>query len=265
MLFSEQLKQIRCQNPLVLNITNTVAMAFNANALLAIGASPVMSAAPEEIETLVEHASAVVLNIGTLTQAQLALMHQALSRAQQLRKPVVLDPVGAHATAYRCQAALSLLQTTGITVLRGNAAETAALAHKPGQGKGVDSQTATHDVAADAQSLAQTYGCVVAMSGATDFVINPHQITHYTSGDPILTRITGMGCTASALLGAFLAVNPDAMTSAQALYTLLGWIISHLSSSIKGPASLQVQLLDQLFHLDPLVLDQPVPWVVQAA
>jgi hydroxyethylthiazole kinase len=133
------LAAVREKKPLIHNITNYVVMNYTANALLACGASPVMAHAAEEVEEMVSLAGALVINIGTLSGPWIESMMKAATRANQLKVPVILDPVGAGATALRTQTSRRFVEETYITVIRGNASEVLSLAEKGRGTKGVDS------------------------------------------------------------------------------------------------------------------------------
>src|SRR5438093_6746413 len=131
------LGRIRQQRPLVHHITNMVVMNDTANITLAIGASPVMAHAIEEVEEMVKLARVLLLNIGTLTPEQIEAMLRAGKRANELGIPIVLDPVGAGATTLRTQSALRLLGELNITVVRGNASEVGTRVGVAGEARGV--------------------------------------------------------------------------------------------------------------------------------
>ena len=240
---------VRRQSPLVQNITNFVVMNNTANALLAAGASPIMAHAPRELTDMARICQSLVVNIGTLDDRWLASMLQAASLAQQAGKPWVLDPVGAGATTYRDDATRQLLDLRP-TVIRGNGSEIMALAKANNQAtKGVDS-TATSDEARDAATfLQQQYGSVVCISGATDIVVGAGQQVSIHNGDPLMTKVTGLGCSASALVGAFMAVVDDPVEAVSAAMALLGICGELAASTSAGPGSLQVNLLDWLHSL----------------
>jgi len=250
----QSLQKIRATEPLIHSITNYVVMNSTANALLALGASPAMVHAAEEVQDFVAIARALVINIGTLSPMWIASMKLAATDADSLGKPWVLDPVGAGATPWRTLVAQQLAQI-GPTVLRCNASEVLALAaenHEPT--RGVDSTVASHAVLDTAQRLAQIYRAVVVVSGAIDYVTDGERVLEVHNGHPMMTRVTGLGCTATALVGAFLAVQQDALlASAQAMATLglAGEIAAERSP---GPGSLQVHLLDALYALDEATL-----------
>ena len=240
---------VRAQSPLVHNITNHVVMNNTANALLAIGASPIMAHARQEIDEMVELCQVLVVNIGTLDEVWVDAMLQAARQAQSLNKPWILDPVGAGATSYRDQVLADLI-TLRPTAIRGNASEILALAHSnQSQTKGVDSTAQSQEALTAAQSLHELTGAVVGISGATDFIVSDQPVVKVHNGTPLMTRVTGLGCTATALIGAFLAVvenKTEAMVAATALLSLAGEIAEKTSN---GPGSLQMNILDKLHNL----------------
>ncbi|VGO21276.1 hydroxyethylthiazole kinase [Pontiella sulfatireligans] len=240
---------VRTQAPLVHNITNHVVMNNTANALLAIGASPIMAHAREEIDEMVALCQVLVVNIGTLDDVWVDAMLQAARRAQTLNKPWVLDPVGAGATAYRDQV-LSQLIALHPTAIRGNASEIMALAKaNQSQTKGVDSTAQSQEALAAAQTLHKLTGAVIGISGETDFIVSDQPVVQIHNGTPLMTRVTGLGCTATALIGAFLAViknKTEAMIAAIALLSIAGELAE---KSSRGPGSLQMNLLDTLYNL----------------
>ena len=245
----ESMAAIRKQAPVVHNITNYVVMNSTANALLAIGASPVMAHAAEEVEEMVAIAQALVINIGTLSESWVASMFKALRQARKRGIPVIFDPVGAGATAYRTRTARELIEIGHPTIIRGNASEIMALNDGLSKTKGVDSTAESDAAIATAQKLAQTHQCVVCISGATDYIIDSEKIVKIKNGHPLMAKVTGLGCTASALCGAFAAVEalPFAATAkAMAVMGIAGEMAVEKSA---GPGSLQVSFLDVLYLL----------------
>ena len=137
----KDLNSVREQSPVIHNITNYVVMNNTANALLAVGASPVMAHSVDEIKDMVGIASALVLNIGTLDKNWVESMLVAGSIAQEKGIPIVLDPVGAGATKYRTEVSTLLIEKCRPTIIRGNASEIMALvSDSTTQTKGVDSR-----------------------------------------------------------------------------------------------------------------------------
>jgi len=243
------LELVRVQSPLVHNITNYVAMNLTANALLAVGASPVMAHAVEEVEDMVAIASALVINIGTLSEPWIKAMSRAAMAAGRKGIPIIYDPVGVGATPFRTRTILALLEAARPAVIRGNASEIMASAGASSRTKGVDSAVAAASALDSARTLSQRHDCVVCVSGETDHIVSKSDLTMIKNGHALMPRVTGLGCTASALCGAFAAVNSDyfaATVSAMVVMGIAGEIAAEKSS---GPGSMQVQFLDALFNL----------------
>jgi len=242
--------EIREQAPLIHNITNYVVMNSTANALLALGASPVMAHAQEEVKDMVNIASALVINIGTLSAPWVRAMISAALAAADRNLPIVLDPVGAGATAYRTLTVCELLDTVSPTIIRGNASEIMALSTAgKRETKGVDSTEYSQDAIEAARRLNKVYGSTVCISGATDFIVGDNAVLGINNGHPLMTRVTGLGCTASALCGAFAAVNSSftlATAQAMAVMGIAGEMAAEISP---GPGSLQLHFLDILYRL----------------
>jgi hydroxyethylthiazole kinase len=245
----QNLEEVRRQGPLVHNITNYVAMNLTANALLAVGASPIMAHAPEEVEDLVNIAAALVINIGTLSGPWVQSMLKAALQAEKKGIPIIYDPVGAGATPFRTRTIIELIQAVPPTILRGNASEILAVADDNAKTKGVDS-TATTDTALNcARVLCNQIKCVVCVSGETDYIVAKKSVTMIKNGHALMPKITGLGCTASALCAAFAAVNPDYFAATIAAMAVMGIAGEIAAEKSKGPASMQVLFLDALFNL----------------
>lgn len=240
---------VRDRSPLVHNITNFVVMNSTANALLAAGASPVMAHAVEEVADMVAIADALVVNIGTLSPAWVEAMHVAMRAARERATPVVLDPVGAGATPYRTATVDELIADAAPTIIRGNASEIMATATAGATTRGVDSSEVSSSAAGAAAALARRTGAVVVVTGATDLVVSRDGTVALHGGHPLMARVTGLGCTASALCGAFAAVQPDAALAA-AHATAVSGIVGELAAErAEGPGTLQLHLLDRLHDL----------------
>lgn len=246
----KDLTRVRDQAPLVHNITNFVVMNSTANALLAVGASPIMAHAPEEMRDLIGIANALVLNIGTLSRPWIESMHLAGKAAGERGVPVILDPVGAGASRLRTETSISLLDSVRPAVIRGNGSEILALATASSGGtKGVDSLHRSDQVTDVARELALNRDCIVVVSGATDIVTDGDRIVRVAGGDPLMLRVTGLGCTASALVGAFAAVSDstfDASVSGMAVMSVAG---SMAAEKAEGPGTLQLHLYDALHNM----------------
>ena len=252
---------VRERSPLVHSITNLVVINFNANALLAAGASPVMAHAHEEVADMVGIAQAVVLNIGTLDPYWIESMRLALVAASARGIPVVLDPVGAGATRYRNESIELLLSTASPTVVRGNGSEIMSVAGAAVKTRGVDSSAGAHDALGAAQALVQRIQGVVCVSGETDHVLDVNRRwARLSNGHEWMTRITGVGCSATALIGAFCAVQPDAWRATVAAMALLGVAGEIAAEKViargQGVGSMQSVLLDELQLLDQTTFEQ---------
>jgi hydroxyethylthiazole kinase len=255
----EALRRVRAEAPVVHNITNYVVMNTTANALLAVGASPVMAHAPREMEEMVGIARALVLNIGTLSDPWIEAMVLAGRAAKQRGLPIVLDPVGAGATTYRTETARRLLEEVGPTIVRGNASEIRALRSGAGATRGVDSVHGTDEALDAARALSRAFDCVVSVSGAVDVIVQSRPVdavARVRNGVPLMTRVTGMGCTASALTGAFAAVAGTPFAGATAAMAVLGVAGDVAAERAAGPGSFQVALLDALASLTPEELER---------
>lgn len=252
------LQAVRQEAPLVHNITNFVAMEVVANCLLALGASPAMVQAEEEVEDFLNVASALVINIGTLTSGQLAAMRRAATRASALGRPWVLDPVGAGATPYRTRAALELIELVP-SVIRANGSEVLALAGTAsGPTRGVDSTHGSDEAVHAAQQLAQASGAVVAVTGAIDRISDGERWLTVRNGDPRMTRVTALGCAASAVIGAVLTVERDPLLAAAQGLAIFGLAGEHAAALAAGPGSLRWQIVDRLALLDEQAVLQGV-------
>lgn len=263
------LQAVRAHAPLVHSITNLVVMNFNANALLAVGASPVMAHAHEEVRDMVGIAQALVLNIGTLEPAWISAMQVALQAARARGIPVVLDPVGAGATPYRNAALSELIRAGAPGILRGNASEIMSVAGLAAATRGVDSAASTADASDAAAALARQLGAVVCVSGADDLIVDAAgRRAVLSNGHPWMTRVTGVGCSASALVGAFAAVQPDPWRATVAAMAVLGVVgelaVERVQAAGAGVGRLQIELLDGLQLLDEASFTGRLRMVVDA-
>jgi len=243
------LNAVREKAPLVHNITNYVVMNNTANALLAIGASPVMAHAVEEVKDMVAIASALVINMGTVSGKWVDAMLLAGKAANEKGIPVIFDPVGVGATSYRNQVAASIVKNCHPSVIRGNASEIMSLANVNATTKGVDS-TASSNAALDAaKRLALKTKAVVVISGEEDFITDGKIVHSVKNGSPLMPKVTGMGCTATALTGAFAAVDPDFMVAATTAMAVMGVTGEIAAKQAKGPGTMQLYFLDALYNL----------------
>lgn len=257
---SHFLQKIRQNRPLVHNITNIVAANFSANGLLALGASPIMAAAIEEMESVPALSSAVVINIGTLIGKEVEAMVLAGKTANRLGIPVLLDPVGVGATPFRRQTVETLLNEIQFTAIRGNAGEFATIAGVAWQAKGVDAGEGSHNMVEIAAQVAKSYQTIVAISGETDVVSNSSHTALLRNGSPMFPQITASGCLLSAVCGAFLAVAEkeqyfNALIEACTAYAVAGEIAA---KSLKPTeyGQFAVNLLNELGTLTPQTVEQ---------
>ncbi len=250
------LRSLRAQKPLVHQITNYVVMNETANATLALGALPVMAHAREEVEEMIGLASALVINIGTLSQHWVDAMLLAGRAASARGIPVVLDPVGAGATAYRTETARRILDEVAVTVLRGNAGEVATLVGAAAEVRGVESITAGLEPAEIAQEGARQLGLVASVTGPVDHVSNGKRTLAVANGHPLLAAVTGTGCISSALTGCFLTAKPEEPLEAAAeALAALGVAAEDAAAGAAGPGTFHARLYDALAALDPETLD----------
>jgi hydroxyethylthiazole kinase len=249
------LAALREQKPLVHQITNYVVMNETANATLALGALPVMAHALEEVEEMVGHARALVLNIGTLSPPWIDAMVLAGKAANARGIPVVLDPVGAGATSYRTETAKRLLDELDVAVLRGNAGEIATLVGVKAEVRGVESMTAAGDPAELAREAARTLELVASVTGPVDHVSDGVRTLAVANGHELLARVSGTGCMSTAITGCFLAANPNALEAAAEALAAFGVAGEAAAAVAKGPGTFHAALYDALSALSPDSLD----------
>ncbi|MDR0334824.1 MAG: hydroxyethylthiazole kinase [Methanomassiliicoccaceae archaeon] len=198
---AELMRIVRERRPLVHQITNSVSMNDCANITLCAGGTPVMSDAAGDVEEMVGHASALVLNIGTPSDKTIEAMVIAGAAANRKGIPVILDPVGAGATKYRMNAVRKILNEVRISVIKGNAGEIGALAGAGGRVRGVDSDGLDGDPVEVCRSLSKKTGAVVAMTGAVDIVTDGTRVAVVNNGHEMMTSVSGTGCMAGAVIG----------------------------------------------------------------
>jgi hydroxyethylthiazole kinase len=244
------LERVRRARPLVHCITNLVAMDLSANVLLALGASPAMAHAEEEVPELTRRAAALLVNIGTLSPGWVPAMRGAATVAREAGRPWVLDPVGCGVTRHRGAVAKELLWL-GPALIRGNASEILALAGRRADAThGLESGDAVEAAGDAAGELSRAHGCVVGVTGAVDLITDGHRRLRVAGGHPMLTRITALGCALSAVCAAFLAVEPEPLRAAAQAFAVLKVAGGRAAGAATGPGSLRVRLLDELYRLD---------------
>jgi hydroxyethylthiazole kinase len=254
------LEKIRSAKPLVHSITNSVVQDFTANALLALGASPIMSDCPEEIDELVAVSSAVNINTGTPNSQSAEAMRIAIATARRLGKPVALDPVAVGATQMRRSLVEELLDSGAPSVVRGNLAEISVIAGMEWAGKGVDSGAAPKESGDIVRKAARKIGGVAVGTGKVDYASDGRLLFSLANGHPLMTRVTGMGCVATSIVAAFLAVQPVPLIAAihgMALVDIAGeWATER--SLAEGPGTFRVKFLDSFDRLTAKDLDAAI-------
>ncbi len=245
----EDIKTIRDDGPLVHNITNYVVMDMTANALLALGASPVMAHAVEEVEDMVGISSSLVLNIGTLSGPWIEAIFRAGAAAKRKGLRIVFDPVGAGATRYRTETSRRILDEIRPAIVRGNPSEIMALVSSKAATKGVDTRYASDEAVDAAFELTDKYNCVISVSGAVDRIVFGDKIIKVANGHTLMPKVTGLGCTATALTGAFVAVNPSPFEAAATAMAVTGIAGEMAAEKSAGPGSFRVNFIDALYRI----------------
>ncbi|MDR1827332.1 MAG: hydroxyethylthiazole kinase [Methylobacteriaceae bacterium] len=259
--FNENLKQlpgvVRRRRPLVHCITNQVAANFTANVLLALGASPAMVRAPEEVEEFVPRADALLSNLGTLDAVQALAVERAVAAAGRVGKPWVLDPITA-GLSFRLECVRRLM-THRPAAIRGNASEILALAAviderpvDPAALRGVDSTERPEHAVDAAKALARQAGVATAVSGAVNYVTDGERLLEIPGGHPVMEQVSGVGCALNAVIAACVTVadSPfDALAAGLKIFSVAG---AAAGKTAPGPGSFSALFLDYLSTLDTL-------------
>lgn len=254
------LRTIRERKPIIHQITNYVTAQDCANIVLALGGSPIMADAQEELFEIVQLSNALVINIGTLNDRTLSSMYTASRFAREGNIPIILDPVGSGASSYRTEAVQSLISTVIPTVIRGNLSEIRSVAHLDSHTSGVDSAGSDGPEHIEqsmeiAYNLSRKLGCIIAITGKTDVVSDGTSIATIENGHPSLTQITGTGCMSTAMVGTCCAVTDDYFSST--VTALLGMgIAGELASIHSGLGKFRTALFDSISTLDGALLMQ---------
>jgi hydroxyethylthiazole kinase len=252
---ADALDRIRKNKPLVHSVTNYVVMNSTANVLLAMGASPIMAHAPEELQEITAIVSSVVVNIGTLSKPWIESMKAAGLYAKAAGKPLVLDPVGAGATNLRTGAAKEIIEASLPTVLRGNASEIMSLSPQGATTRGVDSMHSVDDAIEAARGVAASLGTTVAVTGERDLITDGSRSLIVSNGHSLMQYVTGTGCAASVIIAAFLAVEEDPVLAAAAALAFFGVVGEEAAARASLPGSFWVQVLDMLYAVTPSALE----------
>ncbi len=249
--YADLFARVREKRPLVHHITNYVTVNDCANITLCAGGAPVMADAKEEAAEMTAIGGALVLNIGTLNASQIASMILAGRMANERGIPIVLDPVGAGATRFRTDMVKRLLDELTITVLKGNAGEIGVVAGVEAVVRGVDSYGLAGDPLMIATGLAKTLHCTVAVSGATDVITDGKHSLLVDNGHPLMGSISGTGCMAASVTGAFCAESENPVTATAAALAAFGLAGERAAAVARGPLSFKVALFDELANLTP--------------
>jgi hydroxyethylthiazole kinase len=250
------LEKVRQQKPLVHHLTNWVTIFDCANIVKVLGASPVMAHAPEEVKDMTGIASALVLNIGTLTDDFIESMKLSVKSANKRGIPVVLDVCGAGATEFRNKKVAELLNCGKIDIIKGNASEVACVAGIKVKTKGVDSTKVDADLTEIAQELAEQRDCTVVITGKTDIVADKKKIIKVKNGHEMMSHVVGTGCMATSVIGTFAAMSSDLAEGAGAGLCCYGVAAEIAAASSTGPGTFKEKLFDCIFSLDQKTLDE---------
>jgi hydroxyethylthiazole kinase len=248
------LETLRKKKPLVLHITNYVTVNDCANITLAVGASPVMAHADEEVADMVGLTQALVLNIGTCDRAQLRSMFLAGTRANQLGIPIILDPVGAGATKFRTEISQLLLRDLKIAILKGNGGEISVLAGAKGKVRGVDSALTAANPVHMVRDYANNIGITVVMTGAQDIISNGKTTLLVDNGHPLMGGFSGSGCMAGSVIASFAGISKDTVDAASVGLASFGLCGERAAKTARSPFSLKQAIFDEMYNLTPAQL-----------
>jgi hydroxyethylthiazole kinase len=250
------LDRVRQQKPVVHHLTNWVTIYDCAQVVKTLGASPVMAHAREEAAEMTLIASALVLNIGTLTVDFVEAMKLAAQSANSKGIPVVLDACGAGATALRDRKCLELLNEVRVDVIKGNASEVARVSGESVKTRGVDATEVSGDLVWRAEKLADQRKAIVVITGQVDSVTDGNTTYLVKNGHPLMTRVVGTGCMATSVIGAFAAVESDLSLAAACALACYGIAAELAAEKASGPASFKERLFDCLYNLDRDTVDR---------
>lgn len=259
-MFKTIFEQLKSEQPLVHNITNYVTVNDCANALLAIHASPIMADDAKEVEAITALSKALVLNMGTLNERTVQSMVMAGKKANALGIPVVFDPVGAGASAFRNEVAKTLLHNIHFTVIRGNLSEVGFLSGLKVTTKGVDVSSQDQHLKGTevAEGLAKKLNATVVITGVEDIVSDGVTTYIVNNGHKMMASITGTGCMSSAIMGGFLAVSETPILGALLSTLVMGCVgeIAYEKAGHLGTGSFRVAMLDALSQIGPEVIEE---------
>lgn len=250
------LEKIRREKPVVHHLTNWVTIYDCANIVKALGASPVMAHAQEEVAEMANIASALVLNIGTLTVDFIEAMKIAAQAANKKGIPVILDVCGAGATKLRDEKSFELLKKVKINIIKGNASEIARVSGEDVSTKGVDSANVSKNMIELAKHCAKEYDATVVVTGKDDIITDGNRVYLIKNGDTMMTHVVGTGCMATSVIGAFAAIEKDLVCAAAGGLVCFEVAAELAALKAKGPASFKEKLFDAIFSLDKRTIDK---------
>ncbi|CDM67866.1 Hydroxyethylthiazole kinase [Clostridium bornimense] len=261
------IENVRSMMPLVHNITNYVTVNDVANVLLACGGSPIMSDEPEEVEDITSICGGLNINIGTLNKRSIEAMFVAGRKANELNHRLLLDPVGAGASALRTNTAINLVEQLRFDVIRGNISEIKTLAFGSGSTRGVDADIADAitEENLDAgvefiKDFAKKSSSVIAITGAIDLVSDGDKCYVIRNGRPEMGKITGTGCQLSAMITAFIVANPEnkceAVAAAVCTMGVAGEVAWSRMQEGDGNATYRNRIIDAIYSIDKDILDK---------
>lgn len=246
--YTQILQQLRQKRPLIHCISNQIASHFQANALLALGCSPIMTDEAEGAAETAQQAQALLINLGSpLYAGKLKAMKQSLQISEERQTVRVLDPVGIASISYRYQLAQDLLAHHKFTAIRANYAEIGRLGQKSLASKGIDSLQSSESMAQICREVALKYQTLVIATGPRDFITDGQTLYYHDHGHSLLSQITGTGCVASSILTAFLSLEAGAEIGGQAM-AYYAWCGQAASLAVDGSGYLENELINQLYH-----------------
>ncbi len=253
---AKNLALVRELRPLIHNITNFVVMNYTANALLAMGASPVMAHSQDEVAEMTGLSGALVLNIGTLSKDWVEAMIISGRTANVKKIPVVFDPVGSGATTFRTDSSKRIIREVALDVIRGNASEILSLGQAGAATKGVDSVHSVDDASKTAIALAGELTTTLAITGPVDLVTDGERVIQVYNGHPMMAYVTGAGCAATAVIAAFCAVDDDPAYAAATALAFFGLAGELAGQKADAPGSFMIELINALYRITPEMLQE---------
>ena len=266
-MFEKILENVTKKAPLVHSITNYVTVNDCANTILACGASPIMADDENEVEEITSICNSLVINIGTLNKRTINSMLKAGKKANELNHPVILDPVGAGASALRTETALNLLKNVKFAVIRGNISEIKAIYKGSNTTKGVDADASDaitektlKDAILYAKDFSKKINSIIAITGAIDIIADANKAYAIRNGNALMSKITGTGCMLTAMIGAFCGANTsnmlDATAAAVSIMGLSGELaFEKLQKTDGGISTYRTFLIDYIYKMNIDILN----------